>query len=468
MEKFHLKTLFSDEKFGEVSINEERFKKDLSESLILLNTKLSSLDSTDYSVRELSDIKSEFNDKLGLNFDLSKCSFKDLKKLIDVFSFSGKGLGDPYSCDDSKVEKIVNRIEVEESVSLTKRIWKNLITSSDTYSDYSRQLINQLCMNIFFKVKSEKNISKKYMTIHHEFKIFSDECYRTIALKLLDENDNEVFKRLHLSSFDLQTDFGVRVSVEICKELRIYLNNIDTNRVNHLLSLLTNEKGEYIVTKELYRFVESLLLAFEGRNTSEEIVDIVSSFINTNIGDPRIRSEWSNISERAKKVFLKWQVSASTELFFKVISDSLEGSGDTNVKRWKKRENFWRQYLEKDYIQSAWLVLCPRGERYYNKIKSKDNKIPFGRINQDNNMLIMYIDRLKIVEFAPTGQVSIWYENDPSSPSDYNSHYNVDNVRKTYGSPTRLLVLPHDSGGSWMREVEKVIYRVTGIKLGNR
>lgn len=467
MAKYHLKTILKEGRVGEVHINEKRFRNDLSESLRDVLRRFSLASFEEISIEELSSIKKTFDLKLKTEFDLSVLSFKELKKLISVFAYSDEissSSSSSYSHDERKVQKLVNKVEELESVPLAKRLWKNLLQFDEGYSEHSRELINKLCLNIFSQLKNEANSSKRLMKMHDEFSIFSNKCYKVIALKLLNENDREVLERLYMTLFDFQTSFGERVVYEITQQLEKYLINADIKKVSHVTTVLSDIDGIFIVNKSKYSFIGSLLLAYKGRNVTENVIQIISTFVERNIGDPRIRKEWSYVDSEAKKVYLRWKVSASTELFFKVISENANNKSTELRYRWSKREKFWRKYLDQDLIQSAWLVLTSEGESHYRRFFSKDSTVPYGKINGPDSMLILYIDNLQIVEFAPTGQVSIWKDGDRNAPEGYKGRYIVEDIRIKYNT-SPILVTKHDSGGHWMDEVKMAIYKETNIKL---
>lgn len=463
--KFHLKMLLEDTTFGNVDVNEEHYSHDLQPSIKLLQSKFASESFEVLDPKLLNEIKNLYDSKLGKNFNLKDFRLKELKDLISVFSFSNNEL-EPYSKDDSKVEALAERIEDLESIKLTKRLWKDLLISSCSYSEKSRVIIYTLCLKVFGTLRKEKKASHKLMKIHHEFKLFSDECYRTIALKMMNENDSEVLDRLYMKRLDFQSGFGERVVDEISILISSYLNNINIERARHITTVLSDDNGKFIVSKKLYTFVSSLLLNFKNRNVSDDIVEVISQFIEANLGDPRVRIEWTHIDSEARKVFLRWKVAASTELFFKIITQSLSSKPEEYKERWRKRELFWRKYLYAEVIHSAWLALSRQGESYYKSVSLKEAKVPYGTINRQNSMIIFFIDNLMIVEFAPTGQVSIWRTGTKGAPEAYASRYDEEAIRHCYKNKP-LFVGPHDNGGNWMNEVEKIIYKETNIKIKN-
>lgn len=464
MVKFHLKTLLEDKTLGFKETEHISFEKDLSETIKELNSKLKFESFEKIDPRLLSKIRNDIEYKVGPSFNIENLGMKDLRDLVSVLSYEDVNIKNAYCRDDLKVKKIVDIISVKQSISLAKRLWKNQLYFNQLYSEKSRARINELCLRIFSKDQNDKNTSQRLMKIHNEFKIFSDECFKLVAQKMLNEKDPEVLDRLYMTLFDFQTSFGERVVVEMMKLLRSYLNNVNVQRAQHITNVLTDENGAFIVSSKLHEFCTSLLLVFKERSVAEEVSDILSLFIEKNLGDPRISTKWVHIPVEAKNIYLKWKVAASTELFFKIITESLATESDEYKNRWKKRERFWRKYLESDFITSAWLVLCSQGENFYKKFGNKEDKVPYGKINGSNNMLMLFIGDLKIVEFAPTGKVSIWKDSDSNTPKSYQMYYEEGDIRDSYRH-NKLLVESHDSGGGWMQKVEKVIYKETHVRL---
>src|SRR5690606_20296324 len=100
------------------------------------------------------------------------------------------------------------------------------------------------------------------------------------------------------------------------------------------------------------RLAEALLEPFSRQTADDAFQAWARPFLLGHLNDPR-RSPvaWSDVSERAQRVMLRWLVQDTIDQFFHVLDRTAKS------RHWKDRKRFWQRYVDADAISNAWVIL---------------------------------------------------------------------------------------------------------------
>ena len=206
-------------------------------------------------------------------------------------------------------------------------------------------------------------------------------------------------------------------------------------------------------------FAEALLDPFHKIPPPEVYKRWARPFLLRHLSDPRRRPEiWSEISESARAVMLRWLVEETLDQFFHVLDK-------TAVDRmWQTRRKFWEGYLKQGAISQAWVVLGSDAARFAKR--SFDEQPAFGRLegaaNSQSVLLMELGPSLVVAEWSHNGACQFWDRRNESAPALFKRAYNARTLRSDL--KWRVVHIPADNPKSWQRKIEKEIYRKTKIR----
>lgn len=156
-----------------------------------------------------------------------------------------------------------------------------------------------------------------------------------------------------------------------------------------------------------------------------------------------------------------WLVEKTMEDFFSLLSHVAKTQADADI-HWKYRRRFWNAYLQKGYIDEAWVALGPNAyEQAPDFVKGANHYARLRGVNSRHSVLIMKIGELVITEWSHSGSYRIWNFS-RNAPEFYKNTYvrsdiieNCDHSGSHHGNTT----------GKWQEKVALYIKQRTGIKV---
>ena len=223
------------------------------------------------------------------------------------------------------------------------------------------------------------------------------------------------------------------------------------------------------------KLIESLLLPFADEQPDVELRDQIKDFLFERYGDPRINFSgyWNGVSQEAIDVILSWLVEDALEDFFRLFSYVAETNED--IKRhWKYREAFWKAYLDKGFIDQAWVVLGHRMEKGAIDMLSLSAE-NYGKFVQTQGIqvnqaaLIMKINWHVITEWNYNGKYRVWSRHQVGqgdAPLPY---------KKRYQSKQALMAKPAFESAhfgsdhySWQKKLATYLNDKTGRRVDEK
>jgi len=136
--------------------------------------------------------------------------------------------------------------------------------------------------------------------------------------------------------------------------------------------------------------------------------------------------------------------------------------------QWRTRENFWRNFIERDFVREAWIAFGPDAYRQAQKlIKSGQlrSRGAFGilensQIQGHHSVLIMRIGDLTISEWTHDGKVRFYRSRNSAKPDFYKLRYDPEVLRRDSKADHFKVHL-----GAWQYDVAEYIYQITGLKV---
>lgn len=212
------------------------------------------------------------------------------------------------------------------------------------------------------------------------------------------------------------------------------------------------------------KVIESLLNYFVENNGSEKVRKEIIEYIDNFVGDPRIkkyRSNWKDVNEELRKVYLKYKVKVSVSFFFGFISAGADKS-ETGQRHWEQRRKYWTWYLENELIDDAWVILGSSAESAA-RAEIKDSEFQqygTGNLREYNKShIMMQIGNIICVECSHNGALWIFDIDDDNCPPLGESKYYKEQFRF---EPDRGY-LAHSQG--WQQKLDERIQERTSIRV---
>jgi hypothetical protein len=200
--------------------------------------------------------------------------------------------------------------------------------------------------------------------------------------------------------------------------------------------------------------LDALLSPWVQRAPDETLKEYLTETIRDLYGHPRLGSAavWSETSEPAKAVMLRWLTGASIKVFLDVVS-RVESSH-----HWQPRRVFWLGLFEENRIQGAWAAFCPPAERVASRMRptgtgSGDRWYGRAGPRPDTSLLILDLGHCIVVEGSHSYKVHVFRKDNPKRPDLYRPKYDCEEIRFLPGA----IAIPHHSG--WESRVLDAIWR---------
>jgi hypothetical protein len=185
--------------------------------------------------------------------------------------------------------------------------------------------------------------------------------------------------------------------------------------------------------------------------------------------DPRVNSgRWSNVDQRHVQVLRRWLTKQSMGLLIEVLNRTADDN------HWDVRNDFWKFYLDNDYVSEAWVVFGSDAFQHAKDLVKKNPEFTasnFGRfqiggrsVQSNHSVLLMRIGDVIVAEWTHDGRVRLWDSSSSRRPKFYQITYLPEALRGASPKYTSDDEYSHDRPGNWMRKVDKFVRARTGIK----
>ena len=207
---------------------------------------------------------------------------------------------------------------------------------------------------------------------------------------------------------------------------------------------------------------EALLLPFAQGEGPADLTDRIKTFLMQHLGDPRFVSQtWQSVTDQARNIILSWLVKAALEDFFEILSTTAD-------EIWEDRRDFWSAYLNRGYIQEAWVILGTNAfKRARHHFHGGVTHARLAGAYSNQSVLLMRINGLIIAEWSHNGKCRIWNQRESQDkragvPQLYLKEYRAEELRtaadfeQVHGGSNRA---------TWQRKVHDYIRGRTNISL---
>lgn len=215
----------------------------------------------------------------------------------------------------------------------------------------------------------------------------------------------------------------------------------DSEALLDLVHALESQQARTLTARGLPQpaIVHAILRPWLHRDPPPALQTRIQRYLLDTVGDPRTqqRARWQQMTAAmaaqgygmAPELLLlvnRWLIRASFELFFKLVMASTD-----NPQQWRRREQFWRPYLESKQVTDAWFILGNDAERQAGAFREEMQGNRYGRINgggtSGQSALLMQIGDLKIAEWSDNGSCCFWKPGADRSPvfgeASYSGHH---------------------------------------------
>lgn len=176
-------------------------------------------------------------------------------------------------------------------------------------------------------------------------------------------------------------------------------------------------------------------------------------------GDPRKDSEqvWSRVSERSKKLVIKWLAGKSMDALLSIVTSS------TANHMWPPRHDFWKGLYDRGLIEDAWIALSPAASKDAEYMFQTTHDAIYTMAGRQTSakrretcLLIMKVGKYIVIEGSHDYRVHLFPFNERSNSLLYRDQYDAEALTLPLGDPATRV---HDQYGAWMRWVEERVLR---------
>ncbi len=167
--------------------------------------------------------------------------------------------------------------------------------------------------------------------------------------------------------------------------------------------------------------VRALLRPWRQSAPPEVLRRRIQRFVVSKVGDPRSReAPWSQLAQQLTNrgfpaepddlamIIRRWLVKDTFDLFFRLV-----GRTTDDPVQWRRRDAFWRRYLESDLVTNAWFILgddakrASRADGGQLDAAGGHGELQSGAMS-DQSALLMQIGELTIAEWSSNGSCCFW------------------------------------------------------------
>lgn len=167
--------------------------------------------------------------------------------------------------------------------------------------------------------------------------------------------------------------------------------------------------------------VRALLRPWRQSAPPEGLRRRIQRFVVTRVGDPRgSEAPWTQLARQLASrgfsaetddlavIIRRWLVKDTFDLFFRLVGRTTDDPG-----QWKRRDGFWRRYLESDLVTNAWFILgddakrASRADGGQLDAAGGHGELQSGAMS-DQSALLMQIGDLTIAEWSSNGSCCFW------------------------------------------------------------
>jgi len=195
------------------------------------------------------------------------------------------------------------------------------------------------------------------------------------------------------------------------------------------------------------RVGRALLRPWQRSAPPDDLRRRIQRFVLSKIGDPRSKqsenSNWqqllNQLSERGfsaesddlKNTISRWLVRDTFDLFFRLVARTTD-----DPVQWRRRDTFWRRYLEDNSVENAWFIL---GDDAKWASRADGNLLgSAGGIGElrsgatsDQSALLMQIGDLTVAEWSSRGSCCFWRPEAERMPEFGNEKFDGEYLRAT-------------------------------------
>lgn len=189
--------------------------------------------------------------------------------------------------------------------------------------------------------------------------------------------------------------------------------------------------------QECSLLLQCLLSPWQQRHQAPALLRYyIEVFILRYIGHPALaRQYWQEIRPPALKVFQGWFVESQLQVFYTLLENN------HNDPRWRYRQNFWQDWLQRGHIDESWLVIHPLlGDEICSRQHNK--KLPGLNLtaqleethvlenNEIQGVLLLRIKNYLLADFIGGHQILIWRNKNPYAPNLYQKTYKLETLQQ--------------------------------------
>ena len=207
--------------------------------------------------------------------------------------------------------------------------------------------------------------------------------------------------------------------------------------------------------------IESLLLPFIDIEPSSDIRKKINEFLLNHFGHPRMKNSaindntWTEVSNDAKDVFIRWQTELTMNHFEKMVDDMVRTDYD-KARHWDIRKKFWKEKLKDRKIIDSYIIL---GNAYN---LENEKGIKFGRFTKGTGdrkhcCILMKTDtNYVLVEWSHYGALRAYDAQKNDCPELHKSEYDPDDLRSIRQQEKGWFA--HGSYGRWKDKIEDYVW----------
>lgn len=199
-----------------------------------------------------------------------------------------------------------------------------------------------------------------------------------------------------------------------------------------------------------------------GGEPPDHLRAVATAALRRHLGEPGQHPDnWQGVAPELLPVARRWLVRDAMDRFYHLVeAGGLDG-------KWRYRQAFWRAYLRRGALDSAWLAVGPRAA-------PDGDGLDHARLvgaKRGQSALLMVIGSLVVVEWSHGGRCRAWTRTDAAAPRPGELSYDARTLRRSSLRivPLRLLTGLSQTGGEswrWQERMARFIRKRTSIDIG--
>lgn len=312
--------------------------------------------------------------------------------------------------------------------------------------------------------------ARKWADRHERFGLFSTDGIQTFAERTVEAaltNERRLdrhFEDAGLVGLSLSSRFLEMASALALKRVEARLRQEPAqgeSELDRLLSIPIGRDGSWRFPQQRALVATTLLRPFVRSDPPEGLLLKIEQFLNHHFKDPRIHpAHWSGVDDSCVAVMKRWLAGKSFDLFFEILARTADRKD-----HWRERRKFWESYLQRGFIQEAWIILGEDAQRFSQKAV-RHQHLAFGALQagdgaqKSHSVLLMRVGgpqgEAVVTEWSHNGMCRLWYRGKQSQPAFYKPRYGrYDLIRQPSSEISHHL--------RWQGRLSTELLRHTGI-----